>query len=202
MEKVIIAISGPTSAGKTYFSQKLLELADDRNIHSTRISTDEFYKDLSSIPMEERIKVNYDQPDSIDRTEFEKVIRSLSEGNDVLIPVYDFSTHTRTGEVRKVEPSELTLVEGIFALTFDEVREHFTISIYVDLEPDLRLIRRIMRDTKERGRSIESVFNQYMGTVRPTQKEFVQNDKEKADIIIHGDKDHTKVLNLLLNLIQ
>lgn len=202
MKPVIIAISGPTNAGKTYFTRELSKRAESNGIRCTRISTDEFYNDLSHLTLEERNEVNYDEPDSINHKEFVEKIKELSEGKGAILPVYDFATHNRTGETRKVDPVDLIIVEGIFSLAFDTVLPYYTLTVYVDLEPDLRLVRRVHRDRIERGRSLESILDQYVHTVKPTQELYVRNDQQKADILIMGDRDHSIIHDMILSYIQ
>lgn len=198
----IIAVSGPTNAGKTYFSNQLLRTAEEQGISCSRISTDSFYRDLSHISLEERTGINYDAPASIDTGAFIDTIQKLRMNQTVEIPVYDFSVHNRTGGTETILPHDIILVEGIFSFSFDEVLDAYSILVYVDLDPDLRLIRRVKRDRSERGRSIESIFSQYLNTVRPTQEEYVRRDKSKADILLQGDHEHDKVINLLISFVN
>lgn len=202
IEPFILAISGPTSAGKTFFSKQLQKVVNQRNITITVISTDDFYNDLSHLSMEERNQVNYDHPDSINQEEFLDVISKLSENKSAKIPVYDFSIHNRSEEYRQVDPAQLIIVEGIFSLSFEAINLYYSLKLYVDLEPDIRLIRRIRRDRRERGRTLDSILNQYTDTVRPTQEEYVINDKFKADVIILGDNDNDMLIELICNYLE
>ncbi|MCY3412879.1 MAG: uridine kinase [Candidatus Heimdallarchaeota archaeon] len=195
----VLIISGPTNAGKSFFANELLEEAAKRGISCARISSDEFYKDLSHLSMEERIKINYDDPSSIDKETFIQTIRHLSSSSEVRIPIYDFTTHTQTNQFRSIKPANLIIVEGIFSLSFDELIEISTLSIYVELDADLRLMRRVRRDLVERGRSLDSVLSQYEHTVRPTQINTVMLDMKKADLVIYGDREHTKIIDLILS---
>ncbi|MHA2502814.1 MAG: uridine kinase family protein, partial [Candidatus Kariarchaeaceae archaeon] len=149
----ILAISGPTAAGKTYFSNKLVEVVEKHGYTISKISTDEFYHDLSHMTMEMRSQVNYDLPQSIDAEGFETCLEQLSLGKVTDVPVYDFSTHTRTGEIRTVTPPDLLIVEGIFSLSFEGSNRLYDLKVFIELDRDLRLIRRMERDMKERGRS-------------------------------------------------
>ena len=202
MKSFLLAISGPTAAGKTYFTNKLIGVFEENNLSTIRISTDEFYKDLSHLQMEERIKVNYDLPQSIDIEEFSRALRQLHEGHSTEIPVYDFSTHTRKSETRMVNPAIVIIVEGIFSLAFPEINSLYNLKIFIDLDQDLRLIRRVRRDLKERGRNVESVFNQYINQVRPAQDQYVIHDRERADIILHGNKNHHNIYQLLKDAVS
>lgn len=195
---LLVAISGPTSSGKTFFSNSLIQYTKKKDIEVTRISTDDFYRDLSHLSMEERKKVNYDNPASINNEEFIETVAILSQYNKVSIPEYDMRTHTRTNNYKEVLPADIILVEGIFSLSFDELNKIYDFKIYVDYPADLRFIRRLRRDMNERGRSLESVINQYTQTVRPTQMEYVLNDKLKADIILIGDQEHSNLIEMLV----
>ncbi|MHA2250502.1 MAG: uridine kinase [Candidatus Kariarchaeaceae archaeon] len=198
---IIIGISGPSSSGKTYFAQKFAEVIKQHDLTITFITTDEFYLDRSNVRYEERVTVNYDEPDSIDHLEFYSALKSLVSGKEANIPVYDFSLHTRTEKSRNVKPSDIVIVEGIFAFSFPEINELYDLTIYVDLEIDLRLIRRIRRDTTERGRTLGSILDQHLTTVRPTQALHVEQDQNKADIILRGDHDHEKIIRIILDSI-
>jgi len=195
----LLAISGPTAAGKTYFTRELITAIEEIGLRTVTISTDEFYYDLSHLSMEERIKVNYDQPKSINEEEFKKTLETLRAGQAVELTKYDFSTHTRTDQKHILEPADLIIVEGIFSLTFDEVNPMYDLKVYIELEEDLRLIRRVRRDMRDRGRDLESVFQQYISQVKPAQHKHVKQDREKSDVILLGNKDHTQFIKLLTN---
>lgn len=201
----ILGISGPTNAGKTYFSRKLRKYCDKNNISYSTISTDDFYIDLSDIPMSERIEKNYDHPNAISKDDFKIALDMLRSGREIKIYKYSFHEHVRTKEFRIVKPAQLLIVEGIFSFSFEEVLKTFDLKIYVDLDTDLRLIRRIYRDAEERGRTLELTINQYLHTIKPTQEKFVKRDKKLADVILHGDKNHSNVIELIgshLKLLQ
>ena len=198
---VLIGISGPTNSGKTYFAKKLHSQLIEHQVSCELITTDEFYLDRSNQKYEERVKVNYDVPASIDHQEFHRVIKVLSEGKQTEIPVYDYSVHTRTADTRIVKAVDVIIVEGIFAFSFDEINNYYTLKIYVDYDTDLSLIRRIQRDTVERGRTLDSIISQYTNTVKPSQSEHVKKDKTKADMILQGDHDHTIITQLILSYV-
>lgn len=198
----IIAISGPTSAGKTYFAKLLTEKCVEYGISVSRVSTDDFYIDRSHMPLEERRKQNYDTPNSIDSNEFAATLHNLIAGEAVQLRKYDFSIHNRVDELKTISPADLIIVEGIFALTFPAIRELYSLTIYVNLDSDLRVIRRLERDVQERGRSIESIISQYLNTIRPTQSEYVLHDDLYADIILHGDRDHSHIIDLILSFVS
>lgn len=193
----ILGISGPTNAGKSYFTKKLKQLCEEMGISESTISTDDFYLDRSKISMEERRKVNYDEPASISEDDFQNALKLLSSGQSVRIQSYDFAQHNRIDEWRTVEPTDLIIIEGLFSFSFFDLLSYYDLMVYVDLETDLRLIRRLLRDKEKRGRSFDTTIKQYLKTIKPTQEKFVAKDKELADIILHGNKDHTKVIAMI-----
>lgn len=202
MMTFIVAVSGPTNAGKSYFTDRLKAHALKNGINVRSISTDEFYRDLSHLNMDERNKVNYDHPNSIDEKEFIAALERISKGLETEIPIYDFSIHNRTGEKRKIESVDLLIVEGIFTLTFEDVDNFYSLRIYIDMDDDVRVIRRIQRDMENRGRSLDSVINQYMETVKPTQLDYVQRDKKKVDIVLKGNRDHSIILEMIVSFVR
>lgn len=198
----LLAVTGPTSAGKTYFTKKIIESAKSMDLTVDLISTDDYYRDLTHLTMEERGKVNYDDPKSINDTEFLESLVKLREGIPIEVPIYDYSVHNRTDKTRSITTTDIIVVEGLFAFAFDIIIPLYSLKVYVDLDPDLRLIRRIQRDTKERGRTVNSVINQYINTIRPSQKKFVMQDKKHSDIVINGDKDHSELIKLILTYVK
>ncbi len=152
--------------------------------------------------MEERKLKNYDDPSSISKYDFLNALSQLRDGKSVKIFQYSFKNHVRTENYRIVNSSDLLIIEGIFSFSFNEILNLYDLKIYVDLDTDLRLIRRILRDSRERGRSLQTTINQYLDTIRPTQERFVKKDKNLADIIIFGDREHTKILNLIVSYIE
>ncbi|OLS20638.1 MAG: Uridine kinase [Candidatus Heimdallarchaeota archaeon LC_2] len=201
MKTFILAITGPTNAGKSYFTEKLEKYAFQKGVKTISISTDEFYRDLSHLTLNKRNKVNYDHPDSIDSEEFIDACKKISEGNEIDIPIYDFSVHNRKETKRTIEKIDLLIVEGIFTLAFPKANKFYSLRIYIDMDNDVRVIRRIQRDMENRGRTLDSVITQYMETVKPTQQDFVQRDIEKVDIILKGDKDHQIIREMIVALI-
>jgi uridine kinase len=154
------------------------------------LQEDSYYKDLAHLPFEERVKFNFDHPDAFDHELLRKHISLLLKGKTIEHPVYDFTTHTRKKETRKVGPHEIVILEGILILAIPELRELMDIKIYIDTPADICFIRRLQRDIEERGRSVESVIKQYQETVRPMYMQFVEPSKRYADIIIpHGGKN-------------
>jgi len=182
MQPIVIAVAGGTASGKTTVATKILERVGAE--HIACIPHDAYYRDLSHLPPSERERVNFDHPDSLETELLIKNLKALRAGRTVEIPVYNFTTHTRKQETRRVEPARVILVEGILVLAEPELRELFDVKLYVDSAADVRFIRRLRRDIEERGRTVESVCEQYLGTVRPMHLEFVEPSKRYADVII------------------
>jgi len=179
---VIIGVAGGTGSGKTTVAMRILERVGTE--HIAYIPHDAYYRDLSHLPSAQRSQVNFDHPDSLETELLVEHLRRLRTGKPVEIPVYDFTTHTRTSETRRVEPAPVILVEGILVFAEPALRELFDVKLYVDTDADIRLIRRLQRDVQERGRTFESVIRQYLATVRPMHLEFVEPSKRYADVII------------------
>jgi len=182
MQPIVIAVAGGTASGKTTVATKILERVGAE--HIACIPHDAYYRDLSHLPPSERERVNFDHPDSLETELLIKNLKALRAGRTVEIPVYNFTTHTRKQETRRVEPARVILVEGILVLAEPELRELFDVKLYVDSAADVRFIRRLRRDIEERGRTVKSVCEQYLGTVRPMHLEFVEPSKRYADVII------------------
>lgn len=180
-EPVIIAIAGGTASGKSTLAANISKrLAED----SILITHDSYYKDQSDLPLEKRKLVNYDHPLSFDTALMVEHLKMLKQGKSVDVPIYDFTIYTRTGETMLVKPREIILVEGILILEDKQLRDLFDIRIFVDADADVRILRRLMRDMEERGRSIDSVVKQYLETVKPMHDRFVEPSRRFADIII------------------
>ncbi len=193
---VIVGVAGGTGSGKTTIARTIYEqLGPDKVAY---IPHDAYYYDLSHLPLEERAKRNFDHPDSLETSLLIEHLKQLREGLPVEIPVYDFATHTRRPETRRVEPRPIILVEGILVFVEPELRDLMDIKIYVDTDPDIRFIRRLVRDINERGRTMESVIRQYLETVRVMHLEFVEPSKRYADIIIPEGGFNTVALDMVL----
>ncbi len=182
MARIIIGIAGGTGSGKTTVSSRIADVVGSERI--VVIPQDMYYRDQSHLPMEERAKINYDHPSAFDTPLLVEHLKTLKSGRPIDRPTYDFVTHTRSNRTVRVEPRDVIIVEGILVLHYPELRELMDIKIYVDTPDDIRFIRRLQRDTKERGRTIESVIEQYLSTVRPMHMEFVEPSKQFADVII------------------
>jgi uridine kinase len=182
MEPVLIGVAGGTGSGKTTVAHEILKRAGTDQI--SLIQHDAYYKDLGDLPPAQRAMRNFDHPDALDNQLLIGHLEKLKAGQAVEVPVYDFTTHTRTAETRRVEPYRVLLVEGILIFADAALRRLMDVKIYVDTDPDIRFIRRLERDIAERGRTMESVIRQYLGTVRPMHQEFVEPSKRYADVII------------------
>lgn len=180
---MIIGIAGGTGSGKTTVAKKIKEKIKDKHT-VVMMQQDSYYKDHSDIPFEEREKINYDHPNSIDMELLIKHLKALINGSTVEIPIYDFKTHTRKNITRRENPGDIVIIEGILIFTNKELRELFDYKIFVDTPDDIRFIRRLKRDLTERNRTVNSVIEQYLMTVRPMHIEFVEPTKKFADIII------------------
>ena len=179
---LIIGVAGGSGSGKTTIAEAVVDAVGPELI--ALIQHDAYYRDLKHIDFEERTKVNFDHPDSLETELLIAHLADLRAGTAIDRPVYDFSNHVRTDESVRVESEIVVLVEGILVLAEPELRKLFDLKIYIDTDPDLRLLRRLQRDLVERGRTVESVMNQYLTTVRPMHLQFVEPSKRYADIIV------------------
>ncbi|MCX7795138.1 MAG: uridine kinase [bacterium] len=196
----IILIGGGTGSGKTTVSKKIIEnFGEEKCI---MLPMDNYYRDMSHIPLEERRKYNYDHPDMIEHTLIVRHIKELLTGKVIELPVYDFTQYTRTGESIRIEPKPILLIEGIFALYYEELRTLADLKLFIDAESDERFIRRLQRDIFERGRTIESVISQYLTTVKPMHDAYVEPTKKYADIIIPHGGYNEKAINVVVEFIQ
>lgn len=181
-ETMVVGIAGGTGSGKTTLSFSILKhLGRDKIAY---LPHDAYYRDQKELPFEERVKVNYDHPDSLETSLLVEHINQLRQGNAIEMPVYDFTIHNRKQETIRVQPKQIVLVEGILIFVEKTLRELFNMKIYVDTDPDIRFIRRLKRDLEERNRTMQSVVDQYLNTVRPMHLEFVESSKRYADIIV------------------
>ncbi len=197
----IIGIAGGTASGKTTIAKRLAENQNEIG-YIAMLRLDDYYKDLSHLPLEERKKINFDHMDIFDFDLLISDINKLKNGNTINSPVYDYVNHTRMiGKYRSVEPSSVIIVEGIHALAEPNLRNLFDIKIYVDTADDIRFIRRLKRDIEDRGRTMDSVVNQYLATVRPMHLQFVEPSKRYADIIIPEGGKNEVAINILTNKI-
>ena len=200
MDKVmVIGIAGGTGSGKTTITRKLMQrFGNDVSV----IYHDNYYKAHHNMPYEERAKLNYDQPDAFDTDQLIEAVRALKKGRSVICPVYDYSIHDRSEKTITVKPAKVVIVEGILIFENKELCELMDIKVFVDADADVRILRRIVRDVRDRGRSLESVVNQYLSTVKPMHEKYVEPSKRNADIIV-PEGGHNKVaLELLMERVR
>lgn len=191
----IVGIAGGSASGKTTI---IRQLKDTFQNDITVISHDYYYWAHDDLPLEARAKLNYDHPRSFETSKLISDINELKNGRAVDIPIYDFTLHTRKKETLSIEPKPVILVEGILILEDKNLRELMDLKVFVDADADERLLRRILRDTKERGRSVESILTQYISSVKPMHEEFVEPSKKYADVIIpRGGKNEPAVKMLI-----
>jgi uridine kinase len=179
---IIIGIAGGTGSGKSTVTNEIYKAITDKNV--AVIEQDSYYKDQSDLSFEERVKTNYDHPFAFDNQLLINHLRKLINWEPIEKPIYDFENHNRKKETILVEPKDIIILEGILILYDEELRNLMDIKIFVDTDADVRVIRRINRDINYRGRTLESVINQYMNTVRPAHLQFIEPTKRYADIII------------------
>lgn len=179
---LFIAIAGGSGSGKTTIAQSVVDLVGRDSV--VYLQQDAYYRDQQHLSFEDRTKINYDHPDSIENELLIEHLDALRNGQPIERPVYDFSSHTRTEQTVTIVPEPAVIVEGILVLADKDLRKLFDVRVYIDTEPDVRLIRRLQRDILERGRTVESVLRQYEKTVRPMHYQFVEPSKRYADIII------------------
>ena len=192
----LIGVAGGTCSGKTTVSEKLAELAGGE--HLALIKLDSYYMSRSYLPIEERAKVNYDHPDAFDWQLLNDHLAALSAGASVPVPVYDYTNHDRSGDVRVVRPASIVVVEGILVLWEPQLRDRFDLKVYIDTDPDIRLIRRLQRDVVSRGRTHDSIIEQYLTTVRPAHDQFIEPSKRFADVIFPEGGMNEPALEMLL----
>ena len=182
MRSIIIGVAGGSGSGKTTVANQILERVEADKIAC--IPHDAYYKDLGHLTPEERRAVNFDHPHSLDTSLLIEHLQQIKAGRAVEIPVYDFTRHTRTTQTQHIEPAPIIMVEGILIFAEPELRRMLEVKLFVDTDADIRLIRRLQRDVEERGRTVQSVIEQYLHTVRPMHLEFVEPSKRYADVII------------------
>ena len=198
---IIIGIAGGSASGKTSVARKLVKnFDDDKTV--TIIRQDDYYRDQSHMPFQERLKTNYDHPDAFDNELLIRQIDELASGKSVEKPTDDYVNHTRSNITEIVHPSDVLILEGLFVLEDEEIRKRLDMKIFIDTDADIRFIRRLKRDVRDRGRTIESVCDQYMNTVRVMHEAFVEPSKRKADVIIPEGSHNEVAMDLLLTKIS
>ncbi|KRM07725.1 uridine kinase [Liquorilactobacillus ghanensis DSM 18630] len=197
---MIIGVTGGSGSGKTTVSQAVFNQLAGHSV--LMLQEDSYYKDQADLTMEQRLQVNYDHPNAFDTPLLIDQLSKLLAWQPVQVPVYDYTAHTRSQQIRVVEPREVIIVEGILVLNDPQLRDLMDIKIFVDTDDDIRIIRRIQRDIQERGRSLDSVINQYLSTVKPMYHQFIEPTKRYADVIVPEGGENTVAIDLLVTKVR
>jgi uridine kinase len=200
MTPFVIGVAGGSGSGKTTVVRRIRESLGDDQV--SLLEHDKYYRDRGDLRFEERTALNYDHPDSLETDLLVQHVRELRGGRSVEVPVYDFARYARKQETTRVPPRRAIIVEGILIFTDAELRRLMDVKVFVDADDDTRFIRRLQRDIAERGRTVESVIDQYVGTVKPMHLEFVEPSKRYADIIIPQGGHNAVAIDMLLTLIR
>jgi uridine kinase len=196
---LVIGIAGGTGSGKTTVSRRMATALPTERC--ALIEHDFYYRDRGGLTLAEREALNYDHPDSLESDLLAEHLRRLRTGEAVDVPVYDFVTHTRSAETRRVEPAPVIIVEGILVFVEESVRAQMDVKIFVDTDADIRVLRRIRRDLEQRGRSFASVRDQYYKTVRPMHLQFVEPSKRWADLIVPEGGENSVAIDVILSML-
>ena len=200
MQKVmVIGIAGGTGSGKTTITRRLMQRFG-RDV--CMISYDNYYKERHDTPFEERCKINYDHPDAFDTERFLSDLRALKAGKTIQCPIYDYAIHDRLEQTREIRPAKVILAEGILIFASQELCDEMDIKIFVDADADVRILRRIVRDVRDRGRSLDSIVNQNLTTVKPMHEQFVEPSKRRADIIIPEGGHNPVALEMIMERVR
>ena len=200
MKPVIIGIAGGTGSGKTTVARAIYDRVGNERIEW--ISHDSYYRNFEGLSPEEKHHINFDHPDSLETELLARHLDVLAKGAAVEVPLYDFATHSRKTETQRVEPRRVIIVEGILVLAEVELRKRIDIKLFVDTPADIRFMRRLVRDIKTRGRSVESVIEQYVTTVRPMHEEFVEPSKRYADLIIPEGGENLVAIDAIIARVE
>ena len=196
----IILVGGGTASGKTYVINEVVKLIGEENV--AHLSIDDYYKDLTSLTMEERIKVNYDHPKAFDWPIIKKQLIDLKNDKTILKPIYDFTIHNRSEKTVELQPKKIVIVEGIMALVNKDIRSIGDLKIFINASRERRLLRRMDRDQKERGRNVDSIINQYFATVQPMYEEIIEPSSYYADMLINNDGYDNKSIEVLAAVLR
>ena len=199
MDVMVIGIAGGTGSGKTTLTNNLKKYFGDK---ITVIYHDNYYKRHDEMTYDERCLLNYDIPQAFDTDMFVEHLKQLKNNQSIMCPVYDFTVHNRSNEEIEINPSRVIIVEGIMIFENQDLCDLLDIKVFVDTDADTRILRRAMRDMKERARSIESITNQYLTTVKPMHEKYVEPSKKNADVIVPGGGDNPVALDLLIHQIK
>ncbi len=200
MKPLIIGIAGGTGSGKSTVARKVAEALPDSSV--AFLEMDAYYRDFRHLSLTQLHRVNWDHPDAFDVELLTAHLGALSRGEAVEMPVYEFATHSRSERTRRIQPADVVVVDGILLLSDENVRDLCDVKVFVDADPDIRLIRRIRRDMRVRGRSLESVLDQYLTTVQPMHLQFVEPSKRYADVIIPRGGSNTVAIEMIVAKIQ
>ncbi len=199
MDVMVIGIAGGTGSGKTTLTQKLKErFGEDVSV----LYHDNYYKSHSELPFEERSKLNYDHPSAFDTERIVQDLKALRRGETIQSPTYDYTVHDRSDKTVEIKPTRVIIVEGILIFENKELRDLMDIKIFVDTDADVRILRRVLRDVKERGRTLDSVVSQYLTTVKPMHEAFVEPSKKYADVIVPAGGYNTVALDMIVGRIR
>ena len=196
----IILVGGGTASGKTYVINEVVKLIGEENV--AHLSIDDYYKDLTSLTMEERIKVNYDHPKAFDWPLIKKQLIDLKNDKTILKPIYDFTIHNRSEKTVELQPKKIVIVEGIMDLVNKDIRSIGDLKIFINASRERRLLRRMDRDQKERGRNVDSIINQYFATVQPMYEEIIEPSSYYADMLINNDGYDNKSIEVLAAVLR
>lgn len=199
MDKLVIGLCGGTGSGKTTLAERIFRAVKE---DAVMISMDCYYKDMTDIPYEERAKINYDHPSAFDKELLIDHINALKEGRSILQPQYDFVKQCRMEEWKQVDSKRVIIVEGIMLFEDKRLVDLLDVKIFVDTDADVRIIRRIVRDVKERGRNLDSIVSQYLTTVKPMHERFVEPSKRFADVIVPEGGHNNVALNMIISDIK
>ena len=200
MAPIVIGVAGGSGSGKTTVVRRIVEALGD--VRVTVLEHDRYYRDRNDLRLEERASLNYDHPDSLETDLMVAHVKALRAGKSVEVPVYDFSRYARLDATETVRPGRAIIVEGILIYTDAALRALMDVKVFVDTDDDTRFIRRLQRDITERGRTVQSVIDQYLGTVKPMHLEFVEPSKRYADVIVPLGGHNTVAIDMLLTLIR
>ena len=200
MKPLIIGIAGGTGSGKTTVARKIANALPSASV--AFLDMDGYYRDFSHLPMEERRRINWDHPETFDLDLFASHLELLARGEPVEKPEYDFTQHVRSSRTERITAADVVVVDGILLFTDERIRDLFDVKVFVDADPDIRLVRRIQRDMTERDRPLEEILTQYLTTVRPMHQQFVEPGKRYADIIVPRGGQNVVAIEMILTTIQ
>jgi uridine kinase len=197
---LVIGVAGGSGSGKTTVVRRIVESIGDEQV--TVLEHDRYYRDRNDLRLEERASLNYDHPDSLETDLLVQHVEALRAGQAVNVPMYDFARHARQSDTQAVSPRRAIIVEGILIYTDAALRKLMDVKVFVDTDDDTRFIRRLQRDIAERGRTVASVIEQYLGTVKPMHLEFVEPSKRYADIILPQGGHNAVAVDMLMTLVR